>query len=116
MVKKFLLSLAIATAGGCVSFLSPYLSFVDGMDTYVHNNQTINKLKEYDGHGIASDKYLLAVEPLNNGYSKYHYAHPNIWGRYCYYYFEVNDISKKVTGWGFDYEKSDPKKDCGRSG
>ena len=96
-------------------FRSPYESFTNSMRTTVQLRMTIDELKAYDGWGTAADKYLMDIEKLRD-VSHYHYAHPNIWKSYCYYYLVVNNETQKVVDWGFDYDKADPKKTCGASG
>ncbi len=98
-------------------YMNSHQLFIRMMDTYISNDQTIEELKAFSGpHGIASDDYLTRIEKLENGDSKYHYDYPNLWERYCSYYFFVAGSSQKVIGWGFDYEKGDPKKECGVRG
>jgi len=87
------------------------------MRTVVGNDYTIDQmLGEEPAYGIAANRYLTDVEELNDGNLRYHYARPNIWGRHCHFHFVVDGRTRKVIGWGFDYDKSDPTKECGRSG
>jgi len=101
---------------GC-TWKSPHEVFVEDMQTYVGYDVTIERLDELSsGYGLVDSGYLTDVETLNDGNLRYHYAHPNIWGRHCHYYFVVDGRTRKVIGWGFDYDKSDPTRECGRSG
>ncbi len=94
------------------SFKPAYYVFVDGMDEAARKNVTIDKIGAFGKY-----KYITMIEDNDNGTAKYHFAKPNLWeGRHCHYYLVVEKESKKVIGWGFDYDKSDPKKNCGISG
>ncbi len=112
LLSGVLLSLMVL---GCAAmFKTSHQLFGDAMDDYVSVNLTIDELKEYH---IAADEYFVEKKPVGDGSFKYHYAHATIWPqRYCYYYFLVDGQSKKVKGWGFDFDKGNPRKDCGMSG
>ena len=115
---KILISIFLLTILFGCSLRSPHQRFIDDMNTLVDYNLTIKKWEDpkFDASGTASKKYLAEIEALSNGDYKYHYAHPNIFGRFCHYYLLVDGETKKVKGWGFDHEKSDPKVECARSG
>lgn len=83
------------------------------MNVTIQNEMTIDELKRSGGR--SSDQFLTSVELLPE-VKHYHYALPNIWEGYCYYYLVVSNKDNKVIGWGFDYDKADPKKTCGVSG
>jgi hypothetical protein len=103
---------------GCADmYMNSHQLFIRMMDTYISTDKTIEELKTFSGpNGIASDNYLAEITTLKSGDSEYHYDYPNLWGRHCSYYLLVDGKSQKVVGWGFDYEKGDPKKECGVRG
>jgi hypothetical protein len=88
------------------------------MNTFTNYHISIDKLADpaFDASGAASRKYLSGIENIGDGNYKYHYHHPNIFGRYCDYYFLVEGRTKEIIGWGFDYERSNPEVECGSSG
>lgn len=118
VLLNFLLILLVGfEVGGCADlFRSPYQSFVASMDHLVEARYTIDDIKVRGEAGIAADRYFLSKERSANGYDFYHYKRLNIWSRYCYYHFIVDPVSQEVVGWGFDFEKADPKIECAASG
>lgn len=108
------MTLMLQMVSSCVyMFQTPYERFIDAMNTLTQNNMTIEELQQSDPR--SSDEFVASIELLPD-VKHYHYARPNIWEGYCYFYFVVNNKDNKVIGWGFDYDKADPTKTCGVSG
>lgn len=124
-----LLAIFVSILCGCTSFGTAHQSFIKSMNNIIAGN-IWGSQQDYRGKfvsieqlslpnyspGTAEKDDLVSIEKLDNGNNEYHYAKPNLWGRHCYYYLVVEKVTNKVIGWGFDYEKSDPKKNCGISG
>jgi hypothetical protein len=114
----FIVFVTVLTA---CSFGTAHQQFTSSMDTVVASGYTISEL-DYDpeyphGYFAANSKYLEGKETLNNGDVKYNYKRPYLWeGRYCHYYLVARGPEQEIVSWGFNAEKSDPKKECGRSG
>jgi hypothetical protein len=90
--------------------------FVEVMNFHIDNKYTHSRIIKESGHQWANPDFLYNKEQVDSEITIYHYAHPNIFKRFCHYYFEVNNESNLVVGWGFDPDKSDPAKNCGISG
>jgi len=113
MNKKmiFQLLLFLIVGNGC-SLKPAYYNFVDMMDEFILYQKTIDTI----GY-VGKAEYLVETEFVGNSREKHHFALPRMsHGRFCHYYLVVDNQSSQIISWGFDYEKSDPRKNCGISG
>jgi hypothetical protein len=118
---RLLIYIIIFTFLGACAFGTAHEQFIDSMDTVVAGGYTISDL-DYDpkyphGYFTADSRYLENTETLDNGDMKYNYKRPFLWeGRYCHYYLIARGEDQAIISWGFNTDKSDPKRECGRSG
>ncbi len=103
---------------GCNTYYTSHEQFIESMDALSDGTATLSQLADpkYTGSEPASRKYFKRKESTGKAESKYYYSKPSLWGGNCHYYFLVNENTKKVVSWGFDYDAGDPKKYCGASG
>ena len=116
MVNKNFIIVLMLTISSCSSmFKTSHELFVDMMNDYIEMGITIERMLVFDGKGLAKTEYVTASE-MKNGKLINHYKKPNVYGRYCNYYFIIDFQSRVIEGWGFDEDKSDPRNNCGVSG
>ena len=102
---------------GCTSlYKTSHELFIDMMDDYIKLNKTLTELETFSGKGIANVEFKKEIVVLQNGDEEQHFALPNIYDGYCHYYLLIDKGTRKVKGWGFDLDKSNPRKNCGVSG
>ena len=119
-MHRISLIVCIAVIGAC-TIGTAHEQFINSMNSVIASGATISE-RDYDpkypnGKFVADSRYLEGRETLGNGDVKYNYKRPNLWeGRYCHYYLVASGPDQKIISWGFNTEKSDPKKECGSSG
>ena len=120
MRGKTLTSALLLILTSCSFYPTAHHQFIDSMNALANNTATLEQLgnKGYTGHAPASKQYFKYKETGVENTTIYHYAKPNLWNKFCYYHFIVNNNTNMVIDWGFDYyiAKADPKKRCGSSG
>lgn len=105
----------------CASpLVSVHQRYIDGINDELLGSPHISDL-EYNpdypnGYFLADERYFTSKEPVDNNYTKYHYARHTLGKRYCHYHLLVDVRTSQVVGWGFDYELSDPTKECWKAG
>ena len=101
----------------CAIFHTAHDQFIASMNAVVNGTNTLEQLSDSHYSGISpADAKLIHKESKDNNTAIYHYSRANLWKRRCHYHLIVNTKTNIVTGWGFDSDKSDPKKECGVSG
>jgi len=124
-MRKSFYVLVVIMAGGCTYFGTSHQKFIEEMDNVVagkvigarHDKTgsffTLDDLESSDMLGVGDTDNLIRVEEFEEDKEKYFYKRPTLWeGRFCYYYIIVEKETRRVIGWGFDYKKGDPKKNC----
>ena len=124
-MKKYFYLLVLIIAGGCTYFGTSHQKFIETMDDIVagkiidaRHDKTgsyfiLDDLEGSNMPGIGDTDDLIRVEDFEDTKTKFFYKKPTLWeGRFCYYYIIVEKKTRRIVGWGFDYGKDDPKKNC----
>ena len=119
-MKSLVLYICLVLIFGC-AMSNAHQQFINSMNAVVLSKVKFND-ESFDpsypnGKFIADKRYLTHKNLTGTGEAIYHYARPNIWDdRFCNYYLVVDIKTDIIIDWGFDYDVSDPKKECGASG
>lgn len=105
---------------GCVHFSTAHDRFIRSMDVYLEmwraeGEAWADKGKDGEPNGFMDPDALCSIEELDAELMSYHYAQKMVWGL-CHYHVVVEKRSRLPVRWGFDYDKSNPKKACGVAG
>ncbi len=121
---------ALILLGGCTFFGTSHQNFIETMNQIVAGD-VIGAQQDNRGKfvtidlvsdpsrlpGIGEKRDLVKIEHITESKERLHYKRSTLWkDRFCYYYIDIERESRRLISWGFDYEKGNPKENCGISG
>ena len=100
-------------------FVSTFAYINDGIFSFkrVNDYRIGDNPLEHLGIRRMRPENIIKIETKTNGDLVYYFKDTILWkDKHCYYHVVVDNKTRFVKSWSFDYNKDNPKKYCGISG